>query len=198
MRDNTLPGSRVRVGGSGPQVHPHANLRLSIAVAACLACLVHSACASSAHLSGVQFRIIAEDSGEPLRTHNLDIYRFVYDVQFDSKEAPWYITSATTDDNGIFCLDLSGMDATYTVIQPGEPYGIVRFERASDLRHTTSADHVRVVRFEAGDTHVESNAIYDVKRQVVRIIPTSGDAWEEPYTEILLVAQGFKPSTSRK
>ncbi len=172
--------------------------RLSIGLVVCLFCPVFNACTSGSHLSNVRFKIVAEDTGEPLKNHQLDIYHFVYDVHFDSRESPWYITSVTTDSEGVFLLDLSNIDVNYVVVQPGKPYNIVRFERASDLRHTESADHVRVVRFKAGETRVEGNAIYDLKRRVVRIISTSGDAKEESYTEILLVAQEYKPSKSRK
>jgi hypothetical protein len=55
-----------------------------------------------------------------------------------------------------------------------------------------------VVRFEAGETRVEANAIYDLQRKIVKIIPLSGEAREESYTEILLIAPEYKPSNSRK
>lgn len=172
--------------------------RLSIGLVVCLFCLVFNACASDLHLSNVRFKIVAEDTGEPLKNHQVDIYDFVYDVPFDSRGAPWYITSATTDSEGVFLLDLSNIEVNHVVVQPGQPYNIVRFERASDLKHTESADHIRVVRFKAGETRVEGNAIYDLKRKVVKIIPISGDVREESYTEILLIAPEFKPSKSRK
>jgi hypothetical protein len=163
-----------------------------------LFCLVFNACASDSHLAKVRFKIVAEDTGAPLTNHQLDIYHFVYDVPFDSKESPWYITSVTTDSEGVFTLDLSDLEVDYLVVQPGQPYNIVRFERASDLKHTASADHIKVVRFEAGETRVEANAIYDLKRGVVKIIPISGEVREESYSEILLIAQEYKSSQSRK
>ena len=163
-----------------------------------LLCFALGACASDAHLSDVRFRIVAQDSGEPLGNRPLDIYHFVYDVQYGDKDAPWYIASVTTDDEGVFSLDLSNVDVGHIVVQPGKPYNILRFERASDVRHTGSAGHIRVVRFRAGSTRVESNAIYDLERQTVHIIPISGDAWEEPYAEILLLAPAYEPSKSAK
>jgi hypothetical protein len=171
---------------------------VSVALAAWLLCFALGACASGAHLSDVRFRIVAQDSGQPLRNRPLDIYDFVYDVQYDSQDAPWYITSVTTDGEGVFSLDLSRVDVGHIVVQPGQPYNIVRFERASDLRHTGSASHIRVVRFRAGETRVESNAIYDLERQTVQIIPISGDTREESYAEILLVAPAYEPSKSDK
>lgn len=173
-------------------------VHLSIALAACMLCIALGACARRAILSDVRFRIVADGSGDPLGNRELGIYRFVYDVPYDSQDAPWYITSVTTDEDGVFSLDLSGLDVGHIVVQPGQPHNIVRFERASDLKHTGSADHVRVVRFKTGETRVESNAIYDLARQTVQIIPIEGEAWEEAYAEILLVAPVYEPSQSGK
>ena len=163
-----------------------------------LLCFALSACVADTHLSDVRFKIISQDSGEPLVNHPLDICHFCYDVQYDAKDVPWYITSVTTDGDGVFSLDLSNVDVGHIVVQPGRPYNVVRFERASDLRHTGSAGHIRVVRSRAGDTRVESNAIYDLQRQTVKIIPISGDAWEESYTEILLLAPAYQPTKPTK
>ena len=171
---------------------------LSITLTAWLLCVALGACARHAILRDVRFRIVAEGTEEPLGNRELGIYRFVYDVPYDSQDVPWYITSVTTDGDGMFSLDLSGLDVGHIVVQPGQPYNIVRFERASDLKHTGSADHVRVVRFRAGETRVESNAIYDLARQTVQIIPIEGEAWEESYAEILLVAPVYEPSQSGK
>lgn len=198
MKGDPVHKSLTRAGSSGsPSGHRVAHLR-SFPLVAWLICCTVGACASDTHLSGVGFRIVAQDSGEPLRNRPLDIYYFVYDVQYDSKDTPWYITSVTTDGEGVFSLDLSDVDVGHIVVQPGRPYNIVRFERASDLRHTGSADHVRVVRPEPGGTRVESNAIYDLRNQTVRLIPISGPEWEDPFAEILLVAPAYEPSESAK
>jgi len=161
-------------------------------------CIALGACAPDAYLSDVKFRIVVEGSGEPLGNHELEIYRFVYDVPYDSQDVPWFIASVTTDEDGVFSLDLSDLDVGHMVVQPDQPYNIVRFERASDLKHTGSADHIRVVRFRAGETRGESNAIYDLEHQTVQIIPIEGEAWEESYAEILLVAPVYEPSRSGK
>ena len=172
--------------------------QLSIALAACMLCIALGACARHATLPDVRFRIVADGTEEPLGSRELGIYRFVYDVPYDSQDVPWYITSVTTDDDGVFSLNLSDLDVGHIVVQPGQPYNVVRFERASDLQHTGSADHIRVVRSMAGETRVESNAIYDLARQTVQIIPIEGEAWEESFAEILLVAPVYEPSQSGK
>lgn len=140
--------------------------------------------------------MVEEATGRPLQNRQLDIYRFVRSKlgheDYTSKDVDYYIASVSTDGNGIFSLDLSSIDAMDIIIQPGKPYNTLRFERSSDIGHTTSADHIRVVRFEPGTTRVTSNMIYDLKRKVVKIIPISGKAVEEPYTEVVLVAQKLR------
>jgi len=81
------------------------------------------------------------------------------------------------------------MDAMELVVEAGKPYNFVRFERSSDLSHTKSADHIRVVRFEQGTNRVKSNAIYDLKHKVVKTFPISGQPVKEPFTEIELVVK---------
>jgi hypothetical protein len=198
IKDDRVHKSVATAGGSASRERQRTMCHPLIALTGWLLCFVLVACGSDAHLSGVKFRIVAQDTGEPLGNRSLDVYHFVYDVQYDSRDAPWYITSVSTDDEGVFPLDLSRVDVGHIVVQPGKPYGIVRFERASDLQHTGSTDHVRVVRFEAGGTRVEGNAVYDLKRRTVRIIPVSGDAWEESYSEIRLMAPAYEPSRSAK
>lgn len=149
------------------------------------------------HPEKVKFRIVEEATGVPLKNRELNICRFVYfklkpgaPSPYLAKDASWYITSVTTNENGIFSLDLSSIEAMDIVVAPGRGYNIVRFERSLDLAHTKSADHIRIVQFEPGTTRVRSNMIYDLKQRVVRIIPISGQAIEEkPYKEILLVTR---------
>lgn len=161
-----------------------------------LTVIIGCAHADNHHLADVRFRIVDEATGAALANRDLNICRFVYfklkpgaPSPYLSKDASWYITSVTTDENGIFSLDLSSIDAMDIVVAPGRDYNIVRFERSLDLAHTKSADHIRVVRFERGTTRVRSNMIYDLKRRMVKIIPISGQGTEQkPYDTILLVA----------
>lgn len=163
----------------------------------------------TSYLENIKFKMVEEATGRPLQNHQLDIYRFVrFKLEFvrsklehehyTTKDVDYYIATVSTDGNGIFSLDLSSIDAMDIIIQPGKPYNIVRFERSSDIGHTMSADHIRVVRFEPGTTHVTSNMIYDLKHRVVKIIPISGQPAEKPYTEVVLVAQRLrKPLCSK-
>jgi hypothetical protein len=160
----------------------------------------------TSYLENVKFKVVEEDTGQPLQNRQLDIYHFVrFNLEFvrsrlehehyTSKDVDYYIASVSTDGNGIFSLDLSSIDAMDIIIQPGKPYNTLRFERSSDIGHTKSADRIRVVRFETGTTRVTSNMIYDLKQGIVKIIPISGQAVEEkPYKEILLVV-GMQDST---
>jgi len=142
----------------------------------------------SGHLKYVKFRII-DNTGEPLRNRELNICRFVCfklaigaPSPYLNKKEDFYIRSVTTDDNGVFILDLSSIDVMDIVVEPGPPYNIVHFWRSSDLTGTQSADHIRVV-MNAG------NMIYDLKQKKVKIIPFTGESTERPYEEILLVTR---------
>ncbi|MHC4740102.1 MAG: M56 family metallopeptidase, partial [Planctomycetota bacterium] len=156
--------------------------------------------------AGVRFRIVDEVSGEPLKNRELNICSFVYfklgpgaPSPYLDKNAEWYITSVTTDDNGFFALELASIDVTDIIVEPGKSHNIVKFERSSNLAHTKSTDHVRVVNFEPGTTRVVSNMIYDIKRKIVKTIPISGRAEEKPYEVILLKAKRIVASeTDRK
>ncbi|MHC4575533.1 MAG: hypothetical protein ACYS76_15650 [Planctomycetota bacterium] len=151
-------------------------------------------------LANVSFRIVDEATGVPLSDREMNICKFVYfklrrgsPSPYLQKDTPWYIASVRTDENGRFSLDLRSIDATDIVVMPGEDYDIVRFERSSDLAHTKSADHIRVVRFERGTTRVVSNMIYDLKRETVKIISTFDKTVRQTdYEEILLAAKSRK------
>jgi hypothetical protein len=156
------------------------------------------------HLRNVKFRIIDEATGEPLSNRELNICKFVYfklkpgaASPYLDKKADWYINSVTADDKGWFVLDLSSIDTTDIVIEPGGPYNIVKFERSLDLRHTKSKDYIRVVQFKPGTTQVVSNMIYDLKRKMVRIISISGETKELPFQEVLLYAKRIKKSLEK-
>jgi hypothetical protein len=162
--------------------------------------LTGCASAENDHLTNVNFRIVDEATGVPLSNREMNICKFVYfklrrgsPSPYLQKDTPWYIASVRTDENGRFSLDLRSIDATDIVVEPGEDYDIVRFERSSDLAHTKSADHIRVVRFEKGTTRVVSNMIYDLKRETVKIISTFDKSVRETgYEEILLAAKSRK------
>lgn len=148
--------------------------------------------ADTSHLQNVKFRIVDKATGEPLRNRELNICRFVYfklkpgvPSPYLRKDADWYITSVVTDNNGIFMLDLSSIEETHIVVEPGKPYYITKFSRTSDLAGTKSIDHVRVTHFHRGLT----NRIYDLKRGMVKIIVFSDETTEEPFTEILLTVR---------
>lgn len=155
---------------------------LIITLSICFLLIGSAECISDSYLSGVKFKIIEDRTGNPLKNHYIEIYRFAYDVHFNSKESNFYITSVTTDSQGVFSLDLSKIDTQEIVIQPGKPYNIVIFDRSSDLAHTKSIDHIRV-------TGNGGNAIYNLKNKIVQIIPFHPDYGNkriESYKEILL------------
>lgn len=144
------------------------------------------------HIENVKFQIVDEATGEPLKNCELNICEFVYfklkpgaPSPYLDKDADWYISTVVTDNNGIFLLDLSSIEETYIVVEPGKPYDITRFSRTSDLAGTKSVDHIRVTHFRGGLT----NRIYDLRGGMVKIIAASSQTVEEPFTRILLTVR---------
>ncbi|KKM16818.1 hypothetical protein LCGC14_1681980 [marine sediment metagenome] len=148
-----------------------------------------------AHLTSVKFRIVAERDDSPLSNRELQVFdgrpedvRFEF-VKTKASAPKHYLTSVTTDAKGFFTLDLSDSSITGFVIQPGLPYDIVRFERSSDIGHTKSADHVRVIRLKKGTRQVFRNDIFDLRRHMVKQIGIDKRETELPFQEILLTAR---------
>ncbi len=146
-------------------------------------------CADTSHLESVKFQVIDEATREPLKNHELNICKFVYfklppgaPSPYLDKDAEWFITSVTTNENGVFVLDLSLIKEKHIVVKPGKQYDITRFSRTSDLEGTISFDNIKVTQFQRGLI----NRIYDLRSGKVKIIDDSGEVTEEPFTEILL------------
>ena len=151
------------------------------------------------HLKNVKFKIIDGSTGEPIRNRELNICQFVYfklkpgaPSPYLDKKASWYIRSVTTDDNGVFTLDLSLIDTMAIAVEPAEPYNIVRFTRTSGGAQEGPPDHISI--FEEGDG-TSRNLWYDLKRKIVRIIPTYGQKDQrKPYEEIVLITRKTQSS----
>jgi len=145
------------------------------------------------NLKNVKFKIVDEITGEPIKKLEMNICKFVYfklvaqgPSPYLDKNRDFFITSVTTDSDGIFALDMSSFSHDDIVVQPMELYDYVRFSRSSSFKHDYSSEHVRIVLFEPGETKVASNKIYDLKNKTVYIIPSSGKEQEHAYAEILL------------
>jgi hypothetical protein len=154
--------------------------------------LVDFECTCNSYSENVKFKIFDEATLETLKIRELNVCKFVYfklkpgaESPYLDEDADWYITSVVTDVNGIFELDLSSIKETHIVIEPGKPYDITRFSRTSDFAGTKSVDHIRVSYFHNGLT----KRIYDLKNRSVKIITSSGETVEEPFTEILLAVR---------
>lgn len=149
-------------------------------------------------ISAIGLRVIAESSGLPLANRELQVFEGYEDVVFEfakskASEQKHYLRTVVTDTNGCFTLDLSDPKMPQDIIiQPGPPYDIVHIEMASDIAHTKSAFHVRVVRFVKGTHQVERNDIYDLRQQTVRQISLKGKEAITPFQEVLLVAREIR------
>jgi hypothetical protein len=152
-------------------------------------------------LASVKFRIVSDNNQGPLANREL----LVFDGRVEDAHAefvktkaiaqPHYLTSVKTDNEGRFTLALPNKQPMDILIQPGPPYGVIRFETASDIAHTKSPFHVRVVRFDKETHKVARNDIYDLLKLTVQQISLDGTTTEHPFKDILLVSPHLPPST---
>lgn len=149
------------------------------------------------HLRNVVFQVIDDMTGQPLQNCEFNLCHFVYfklkpgaPSPYLDKGAPWYITSFITDIDGIFRLDLADIYATDIVaIETREPHRHIRFSRSSDLAHTESNNHIRVIDLDVETSQVVSNTIYDLKHKVSTKFPIFGQSEEKSFEKIVLVAR---------
>ena len=151
------------------------------------------------YLKNVRFRITDGSTGKPLANRELSICRFVeFKLNRNSpspyldKNADYFIKSAMTDANGVFTLDLSSLEVGEFVIEADKPYQFMEFERSSDLAHTPSADHIRIVTYKPTLT----NMIYDLKSGTVKIISSRNarEGQQKTFSEVELTAEGIFPA----
>ena len=167
-----------------------------------LAATAHSAEAdnSVSHLKAVEFKIIDEITGEPLKNRELNI---CYPIRLRARPgapSPYlnqnssiYITSVQTDTDGLFTLDMTAIKAVRFVVEPNSPYRAIEIGRSCDLARTKSANHIRVFEGYLGGARVNGNLIYDLKRKVVKVIESySGKVEEKPYEHIILAVKRKK------
>lgn len=151
----------------------------------------------------VKFKIVEDETGNPLRNRKIYICHFVFDIHYDPPPEQFIITSVYTDSNGVFSLDLSKIEkyveikeTTHTtkiandiVVCAGKPYNIERFGMSSDLTHRYSEDHIRIFYDSSGKVSFHGNRIYNLKNKTVKIMPAYSEPTEEQYEEILLVVK---------
>jgi hypothetical protein len=148
----------------------------------------------------VTFQLIAERDGRPIGNRNIFIYNGdiklnylapynPYPYNDSMRKEPWYITSTKTDKRGNFALNLSKIKSTDVIIQIGKPYDLLNFELSSDISHTKSRFHIRIVRLRKGETLVLRNDIYDLRKGIVKEINLDGTSFTHLFDNIILYAQ---------
>lgn len=158
---------------------------------------------SAISLSKVPFKLISEDNFNPIVNRKIIVYNG--DIKIDyapdynpypyddtGKNEPWFITIIQTDNEGKFYLNHSRIKSTDIILQLGEPYQLIHFEKSSDISHTKSNYHIRIVRFKKGETKVLRNDIYDLKNKILKEISLDGNVETKPFEEIILIVQRKK------
>lgn len=155
---------------------------------------------TSAQASGISFQLISEEDSKPIP--NRDIYVFNGDYKIDytapynpypydesAQKEDWYIAKVKTDGQGKFSLDIGKTKARDIYFQAGFPYSIMDIEKSSDVSHTPSDSHIRIVRFEKGTTKVKCNDIYDLNTGGIKKLWLDGKIEDVAFKDVTLIAQ---------
>lgn len=156
---------------------------------------------ASAQVSVVSFQLISEANSKPIT--NKTIYIFNGDYEFRSsnpefdhypydnsaKNSDCYLGITKTDVEGKFILNIKAIKARNIYFQAGSPYRIMEIEKSSDIGHSPSDSHIRIVRFEKGTTKVKYNDIYDLNTGILKRIWFGGKIVEMSFANITLIAQ---------
>lgn len=148
----------------------------------------------------VPFKVVSEENSTPVANRKVIVYNgeweICYELGYDPyphndsmKNEPWFITIVQTDNEGKFYLNLSKIKSTDIRLQIGKPYRLIDFEKSSDISHTKSNYHIRIVRFKKGETRVLRNDIYDLRRGILKEISLDDTVNERAFNEIILIAQ---------
>lgn len=129
------------------------------------------------------FKLVTSDS-KPLTNHKVVVYNG--DDRFKiakgtnpypykgGDQYPWFLTELKTDDSGLLTLDGNyGRHSLNLVF--GDDYKSQSISFSSDLSHTFSRNHVRIVAFTPKSRLVQGNYIYNLNNHKVTFIERNGD-----------------------
>jgi hypothetical protein len=129
---------------------------------------------------------------------------YIYNGDYEFKSAPgfdlypygdeaqkrhWLLQTVKTDGRGKFTLNADDIKANKIYLRVGPSYRLIAIEKSSDLSHTPSGHHLRIVGFEKGSTRVNRNDIYDLKKGTRTVIGTDGRRGEEPFKNVDIKVQ---------
>ncbi len=152
---------------------------LSLVVLILFSVMYYHAEAGELYLENIRFKLVDKNTGELLKYSTIDFCYFVYDAVCQMNEK-WHIAEATTDQNGVFVLNLSRVSKPETNIKAVRIMFRVRdvdkcgsFEFSSNLAHMNSPFHIRVFASAPDIASFAGNSIYNLKNKRVRTIPFS-------------------------
>jgi hypothetical protein len=103
----------------------------------------------------------------------------------------WLIQTVKTDGRGKFTLNVD-VPARKFYLRVGKDSKPILIERSSDVNHTPSNTHLRVITFEPGSTEVKENTIYDLKKGTAKTIGVDDAITEAPFKHVALTVQREK------
>jgi len=155
-----------------------------------------------AGVGDVTFQLSFEDQSvdqTPLAYRNVNVYNGDYEFKsstFDlypygveGRKRHWLLAEVKTDGHGKFNLDVSRYNAKKIFLRVGPTYRLIVLEKSSDISHTPSDRHLRVIGFEPGSSRVNHNDIYDLKSDRLKTIGMDGSIQERRFKHIELKVQ---------
>jgi hypothetical protein len=140
---------------------------------------------------------VEDDDQTPMNFRTIYVYNGDYEHKsagFDpypygdmAKKYHWFVQTVHADANGKFDLDVRSIKARKICFNPGPPYATVCVEKSSDLSHTPSDRHLRVIGFEPGTTQVKYNKIYDLRKGVLKKHGADGTVEEKKFKKVGLL-----------
>lgn len=140
---------------------------------------------------------ISTPDGKPLK--NMMIYVFdgdiyskgsaseLYPYGAAAKAKPTYLGEVQTDDKGTFILNPQSYAQHNLVFAAGSIYFPIGVEKAIDLAHTLSDDHIRVAQWADSTGKIQANYIYNWREQNVVKYTDQGSSLPQkpaPYIEL--------------
>lgn len=133
---------------------------------------------------------ISSPDGKPLK--NIPIYIFNGDIESKGSASELYPYSSTraktkmtylgevkTDENGNFTLLPISYTQRKLILSTGSITAPIALEKSSDLSHTPSEDHLRVIEWADENGTVKANHIYNWRKGTVLTVPMG----QNPLTE---------------
>lgn len=164
--------------------------------------------ARTAHAADIAQFQVSKPDGKPLK--NMMVYVFngdlysqgsaseLYPYGANAKTKPTYLGEVLTDDKGIFSLNPQNYVQQNLVFSSGSLYMPIGVEKAVDLAHTPSSDHIRIAEMADNMGNIRANHIYNWRTQHVVTIKQQGEPLPEKPAALITLKTFYLPRLAPK